>query len=122
MRLFAFAFDGIFSFSSLPIRIWSLFGALVAVLSMGYGAYLVSRTIFEGVDIPGYASTIVAVLFIGGLNLFTMGILGEYIGRIMIETKRRPLFIVRGRYGRRDGAAEAPARRAPAKKKASHAR
>lgn len=97
--LFRFAFDGIFSFTSAPIRVWSVIGALIALASMGYGLYLVQRTLFWGIDVPGYASTIVAVLFLGGLNLFTAGLLGEYIGRILIETKQRPLYLVRRRYG-----------------------
>src|SRR5690606_20044563 len=98
LKLFRFAFDGIFSFSSIPIRIWSLFGGAIALVSMTYGIFLVSRTLIYGTDLPGYASTIVAVLFLGGLNLFTAGLLGEYIGRILIETKQRPLYLVRERY------------------------
>lgn len=100
LNLFRYAFDGIFSFSTMPIRMWSYFGGTIAILAIVYGLYLINRTMVLGVDIPGYASTMVAVLFIGGLNLFSLGILGEYIGRIMIETKGRPLFLVRKRYGR----------------------
>jgi len=98
VTLFRFAFDGIFSFTSVPIRVWSLIGAIVALASMVYGLYLVQRTLIWGIDVPGYVSTIVAVLFLGGLNLFTAGLLGEYIGRILIETKQRPLYLVRERY------------------------
>jgi glycosyltransferase involved in cell wall biosynthesis len=98
-RLFRFAFDGIFSFSSAPIQIWSVIGAMVALVSMVYGFYLLQRTLIWGIDVPGYASTMVAVLFLGGLNLFTLGLLGEYIGRILIETKQRPLYLIRERYG-----------------------
>ena len=102
--LFRFAFDGIFSFTSVPIKVWSLIGAMVALASMAYGLYLVQRTMIWGIDVPGYASTIVAVLFLGGLNLFTAGLLGEYIGRILIETKQRPLYLVRERYRSREKA------------------
>jgi len=105
-RLFRFAFDGIFSFSSAPIQIWSVIGATVALASMVYGLYLVQRTLIWGIDVPGYASTMVAVLFLGGLNLFTLGLLGEYIGRILIETKQRPLYLIRERYGPRERAAK----------------
>ncbi len=102
LNLFRYAFDGIFSFSSMPIRMWSYFGGTIAILAIVYGLYLINRTVVLGTDIPGYASTMVAVLFIGGLNLFSLGILGEYIGRIMIESKGRPLFLVRKRHGRGD--------------------
>ncbi len=109
LNLFRYAFDGIFSFSTMPIRMWSYFGGTIAILAIVYGLFLVNPTIVLGVDIPGYASTMVAVLFIGGLNLFSLGILGEYIGRIMVETKNRPLFLVRKRYGRENPAAKSEA-------------
>lgn len=92
--LWNFALDGIFSFSTIPLRIWTYVGATVAGLSAVYGAIIIFRTIVQGVDVPGYASLLVVVLFMGGLNLIGLGILGEYIGRIFIESKCRPLYLV----------------------------
>ena len=94
-KLIQYAFDGLFSFSTVPIRVWSLVGGVISALSLAYGLYLMLRTMIFGIDMPGYASLMVAMLFFGGVNLFTFGLLGEYIGRILIESKRRPLYIVR---------------------------
>lgn len=98
-RLLAFALDGFFSFSSAPLRIWTYLGGTTAVLALLYALYLIVRTLVQGVDVPGYASTMVAILFFGGVQLLSIGILGEYIGRVFRETKRRPLFIVRETHG-----------------------
>jgi polyisoprenyl-phosphate glycosyltransferase len=98
-RLWNFALSGIFGFSTAPLRIWSYVGASFAGLGLLYAAYLVLRVFVQGTDVPGYASLMVAVLFMGGLNLMTLGILGEYIGRIYTETKQRPLYLVRERIG-----------------------
>jgi glycosyltransferase involved in cell wall biosynthesis len=94
-RLFSLAIDGITSFSSVPLRISTYLGMLVAAVSFGYGAYIVLRTLIYGADVPGYASLFIAVVFIGGINLLGIGILGEYVGRIFLESKRRPLYVVR---------------------------
>lgn len=98
-RLWNFALSGIVSFSSAPLRVWSYIGASFAAIGLLYAAYLVLRVFVQGVVVPGYASLMVAVLFMGGLNLMTLGILGEYIGRIYTETKQRPLYLVRERIG-----------------------
>jgi len=94
-RLWNFAIDGITSSTTAPLRVWSYIGALVAVLALGFAAYLVVRTMILGIDVPGYASIMVAVLGLGGLNLLSLGIMGEYLGRTYTETKGRPLFIVK---------------------------
>jgi glycosyltransferase involved in cell wall biosynthesis len=94
-RLWNFALDGIFSFSTIPLRIWTYVGATAALLASIYGAIIIVRTMLHGVDVPGYASLLVVVLFMGGLNLIGLGILGEYIGRIFTESKQRPLYLVR---------------------------
>ncbi len=94
-RLLVFALDGITSFSSFPLRIWSYLGFSVAGVSLAYGAYIVFRTLVRGIDVPGYASLFVAVMFLNGITLIGIGVLGEYVGRIFLESKRRPLFIVR---------------------------
>lgn len=93
-KLFRFAMDGITSFSTLPLRVWSAFGAVMALASLAYMLILVVRTLVFGVDWPGYASLMSAVLFFGSVQLISVGVLGEYIGRIYFETKRRPLYVV----------------------------
>jgi glycosyltransferase involved in cell wall biosynthesis len=98
-RLWNFALDGITAFSTLPLRIWSYIGAILAGVGFLYAVFLILRTIVVGVDVPGYASLMVAVLFMGGINLMTLGIIGEYIGRIYTEAKQRPLYLVRERIG-----------------------
>jgi polyisoprenyl-phosphate glycosyltransferase len=98
-RLWNFALSGIFAFSTAPLRVWSYVGAVFSVIGLLYAAYLVLRVLVQGADVPGYASIMVAVLFMGGLNLMTLGILGEYIGRIYTEAKQRPLYVVRERIG-----------------------
>jgi glycosyltransferase involved in cell wall biosynthesis len=97
-KLMRYAFDGLFSFSTVPIQVWSLIGAFIAALALGFGIFLLTRTIIFGADVPGYASLMVTMLFLGGIHLFTLGLLGEYVGRILMETKRRPLYIVRSQF------------------------
>lgn len=94
-KLWNFAIDGITSFSTLPLRVWTYVGSLTAFLSIIYAFYLIVRTLMWGVDVPGYASTITAVLVLGGLQLVSLGVLGEYLGRTYLETKQRPLYLVR---------------------------
>ncbi len=98
-RLWNFALDGITSFSSLPLRIWTYVGMFFALCAFAYAVFLFFRTIFLGVDVPGYASLMVTVLFMGGLNLLTLGIIGEYLGRTYTEAKRRPLYLVQESHG-----------------------
>lgn len=94
-RLWNLALEGVTSFSLFPLRIWSYIGASVAVISLVYGMWIVTRTLLFGVDVPGYASLIVAILFLGGLQLLGIGIIGEYLGRTYLESKRRPAFVIR---------------------------
>jgi glycosyltransferase involved in cell wall biosynthesis len=98
-KLWNFALDGIFSFSFLPLKVWSYVGLVISFLSLLYASFLVIRTIIEGVDVPGYASLMVAILFLGGIQLITLGIVGEYIGRVYEEVKGRPLYLIRDVYG-----------------------
>ena len=98
-QLWNFALDGITASSTLPLRIWSYLGLAGALFALCYGAFLVLRTLITGVDVPGYASIMVAVLFFGALNLIGLGVLGEYIGRIHAETLGRPLYLVQDRVG-----------------------
>lgn len=94
-KLWNFALDGITSFSTLPLRIWSYLGVLFALIAFCYGSWIILRTLINGADLPGYASLFVAVLFIGGVQLIGIGVLGEYLGRIYQETKQRPVYVVR---------------------------
>lgn len=89
------AVDGIVSFTSLPLRIWSLIGLGVAVAAVLYMLLVVVQTLAFGSDVPGYASLIVVMLFFSGLNMLSVGVLGEYIARIFIEVKQRPAYLVR---------------------------
>ncbi len=99
LKLWSLAVDGIVSSTTRPLRIWSYIGAIIALLAFAYVIFLIVYTLVFGVDTPGYASTIVIVLFLGGLNLLSIGIIGEYVGRIAVEVRGRPLFIVESREG-----------------------
>lgn len=98
-KLWNFAIDGITSFSFGPLKIWSYIGLLLSLLAFFYAAYLVLRTLIFGIDVPGYASLMVIMLFLGGMQLVTLGIVGEYIGRIYEEVKQRPLYFVKNTCG-----------------------
>jgi glycosyltransferase involved in cell wall biosynthesis len=104
--LWNFALTGITSFSTVPLRIWTYVGGLGAMVAVLYASFIVLRTLIFGVDVPGYASLLAVTLTLGSLQLISVGILGEYIGRIYMETKGRPQYIVRachGLRGRQDG-------------------
>jgi glycosyltransferase involved in cell wall biosynthesis len=94
-KLWNFALEGIASFSISPLKIWTYVGVAVAVFAMGYGAWIALRTLVWGADVPGYASLLVAILFLGGLQLVGIGMIGEYLGRAFIESKRRPAYLIR---------------------------
>jgi glycosyltransferase involved in cell wall biosynthesis len=98
-RLWQFALDGIFSFTTLPLRIWTYLGLAVSLGAFGYGLFLTLRTLLEGVAVPGYASMMVMMLFLGGIQLISLGVIGEYVGRIYRETKGRPLYVIEERDG-----------------------
>ena len=98
-KLWNFALDGITGFSTVPLRLAGYIGFLTAITSILYGTYLVYRTLVSGVDLPGYASLMVAVLFLGGLQLMVLGIIGEYLGRNYTDCKNRPLYVVKDRAG-----------------------
>ncbi|CAN5197707.1 glycosyltransferase [soil metagenome] len=94
LRLLKYAFDGLSSFSTLPLRIWSSIGLLVSLISVVYGGWLTVRTVIFGIDVPGYASIMVATLFLSGIQLISLGVIGEYLGRVFTEVKDRPLYLV----------------------------
>ncbi|WP_294123979.1 glycosyltransferase family 2 protein [Sphingomonas sp.] len=98
-KLWTLAIDGITSASTVPLRIWSYLGGFVALGALGYALFIIIRTLTTGIVVPGYASLMVAILFLGGLQLLSLGVLGEYVGRILTETKARPLYVVRETIG-----------------------
>ncbi|MHA3961206.1 glycosyltransferase family 2 protein [Synechococcus sp. LTW-G] len=97
-KLWNFALDGITSFSRVPLQVLSGSGVAIAFLALLYGGWMVLRTLVFGIDLPGYASLMTAVLFLGGVQLIGLGMLGEYLGRVFEEVKARPLYLVRERW------------------------
>jgi glycosyltransferase involved in cell wall biosynthesis len=98
-KLWQLALDGITSTSTAPLRVWSYIGVAVALVSLIYASFLVVRTALFGGDVAGYPSLMVATLFLGGVQLISLGVLGEYIGRILVEAKQRPIYVVRRKVG-----------------------
>jgi glycosyltransferase involved in cell wall biosynthesis len=98
-KLWNFALEGITSFSTMPLRIWTYLGGIVSLFSLLFAIDIAVRVLIFGVVTPGYASQIVAITFLGGLQLTGIGIIGEYLGRTYMEAKRRPVYIVRQVYG-----------------------
>ena len=99
LRLWNFALDGITSFSTAPLKIWTYVGIVVAVLAILYMLLIVFQTIAFGRDVPGYSSLMVVILMLGSVQLISLGILGEYMGRLYMETKARPIYLVREAVG-----------------------
>ena len=98
-KLWTLAIDGITSASTVPLRVWSYLGAFVALGALAFAGFIIVRTLTTGIEVPGYASLMVAILFLGGLQLLSLGVLGEYVGRILTETKGRPLYVIRESIG-----------------------
>lgn len=96
-RLWNLALEGLTSFSTFPLRVWTYLGLMVAAISFLYGTWMIMDKLVWGNPVPGYPSILVSVLFLGGVQLIGIGVLGEYIGRIYIETKQRPRYIVKKR-------------------------
>lgn len=94
-KLWNFAIEGIASFSISPLKVWTYLGLAVAFVAIIWGGWITLRTLVWGVDLPGYASMFVAVLLLGGLQLMGIGMIGEYLGRTFLESKRRPAFLIR---------------------------
>src|SRR5579863_521798 len=98
-RLWNFALDAVTSFSSMPLKVWSYLGVIISLFAFLYALFLAGLKIFRGIDVPGYASIMVAVLFFGGVQRISLGIIGEYLARTYNEVKGRPLYLVRERWG-----------------------
>lgn len=93
-KLWNLAIEGLTSFSTAPLRIWSYVGAIVALISFIYAAVIIFEKIVYGNEVSGYASIMTVVLFLGGIQLIGIGVLGEYLGRVYMETKQRPRFVI----------------------------
>lgn len=94
-KLWNLALEGLTSFSTAPLRVWTYIGALVAFISFIYAAIIIANKIFFGNAVSGYASIMTVMLFLGGIQLIGIGILGEYLGRVYMETKNRPRYIIK---------------------------
>lgn len=93
-KLWVLALDAVTAFSLVPLKVSTYVGLAISAVSLSYGAWIVARTLVAGVDVPGYASLMVAIAFFGGIQLVTLGVIGEYLGRVFTEVKRRPLYVI----------------------------
>jgi polyisoprenyl-phosphate glycosyltransferase len=93
-QLLRFGLDGIASFTTIPLRVWSYLGLLISLFAFGYAALFLLKTLLFGIDVPGFPTLVISVMFFAGVQLLSLGILGEYLGRIYEEVKGRPLYIV----------------------------
>lgn len=105
-RLWNFALDGVVSFSTVPLRVSFYAGLAIAAFAALYALFIVSRVLIFGIDTPGYASLIIVVLLMGAIQLVSIGVIGEYLGRLFLEVKARPIYVVEGVY--EEGAARPP--------------
>ena len=107
-KLWNFALDGLTSFPTAPLRVWTYIGGIVALIALLYTVVIIGQVLFFGRDVPGYASLMAVVLVLGAVQLISLGIMGEYLGRLYLETKQRPIYLVRERLGFDSQAAGAP--------------
>ena len=97
-----FALDGMMSFSSIPLKVWTYVGLLISVFALALAGYYWVRTMLFGVDTPGFPTLVVSIAFFSGIQLISLGVLGEYVARIFNEVKGRPLYLVAERLGARE--------------------
>ncbi len=97
-----YAINGIVGFSTRPLKLASLFGSIISLTGFGYLVYVLIKTLAFGADTPGFATIVCLILFLGGIQLISIGILGEYLSRMFIETKNRPIYIARKKIGFED--------------------
>jgi glycosyltransferase involved in cell wall biosynthesis len=86
----------------MPLKVWSYLGLVISIFAFLFALFLAALKIIRGIDVPGYASLMVAVLFFGGVQLISLGIIGEYLARMYNEVKGRPLYLVRDQWGFKD--------------------
>jgi glycosyltransferase involved in cell wall biosynthesis len=98
-RMWNYSLDGITGFSTIPLRFWGYVGVIISLLSLLYAVYTLIYTLFTDATVPGWASLMVVMLFLGGIQLISLGVLGEYIGRLYQESKNRPLYVVKEKIG-----------------------
>jgi glycosyltransferase involved in cell wall biosynthesis len=98
-KLTRFAFDGIVSFTTMPLKVWTYFGTIIAAFALLSAIYFVLEALVVGVSVPGFASLIVSIMFFAGVQLISLGVLGEYMGRVFAEVKGRPLYLVAEKIG-----------------------
>ncbi len=97
-NLISLAIVGITSFSAFPLRVWGVIGACISLGSMSYGFYILLKTMLFGIDTPGWATLVVSITFLSGIQLLSIGALGEYVARIFTEVKSRPTYLIRNRF------------------------
>ncbi len=102
LKLFKYAIDGIVAFSTLPLRLSIATGFVTAIISIIYLVVVVLQKFIQGIDVPGYATIIVLILFLGGMQLFCLGILGEYLAKVYVQSKNRPIYILKEHLGKDD--------------------
>ena len=93
-KLTRFAADGLFSFSTLPLKLATYIGFMISVFAITYALSIALRTLIFGADVPGFPTLVVSVMFFSGIQLIFLGVIGEYVGRIFAEVKRRPLYLI----------------------------
>lgn len=101
-KLLHFALDGLASFTTIPLRIWSYLGLLVSAFAFLYAIFFLVKTLIFGIDVPGFPTLIISVMLLSGVQLISLGVIGEYLGRVYEEVKGRPLYIVAERIGAED--------------------
>ncbi len=101
-RLTELAVTGITSFSNIPLQVWSFIGFTISAIALTYALYIVTETLLFGIKVPGYATIVVAIMLFGGIQLFSIGVLGEYIARIFNEVKQRPKYIINNKHNFND--------------------
>lgn len=94
-KLFSYAVEGFISFTTAPLKISIILGIIISIFSLISAAIIILQTVIYGKDVPGYASTIIAILFMGGIQLLSIGILSEYTSKIYLEIKNRPKYIIK---------------------------
>ena len=93
-KLFRFAIDGLVSFTTIPLRVWSYLGLVISALAIGYALLFFVKTLLFGTDVPGFPTLVISVMFFSGVQLISLGVIGEYLGRVYEEVKGRPLYLI----------------------------